>query len=262
MKRLLLTTLSLTIIITLPALADLGQVLTDFRGYSADLQNYLRTNFNKTFNSAGSPTQITFVETTGELNLPNPLLMGENLYNYLTIYSRSDRFENNPTVLSVGVENEINRLITLSSVSGILGNNGQLRIKNKLQNTEKSLNNINASTQQANNLIKDLQDLLLGITGTTGIISPLITSKINGNQANLQLQAIKIEAEQAKMTGEILQGTLQINQSLQYQNLNLANISQQIEVANRSQRVTSSAEAARLLRATTQMDLLGGKIER
>jgi hypothetical protein len=82
-------------------------------------------------------------------------------------------------------------------------------------------------------------------------------AQLTANQANLQLQSIKIQTEQAKMAAETLAQGLQNNQSLQYQNLNLANISQQMAIANRSQRVETAAEAARLLRATSQMDLLG-----
>ncbi|WP_445638785.1 hypothetical protein NSTC745_01449 [Nostoc sp. DSM 114161] len=52
---------------------------------------------------------------------------------------------------------------------------------------------------------------------------------------------------------------IQTNQYLQYSNLNLANIAQQTEEANRARRVETSTEASRLLRATSQMDLFGRK---
>ena len=255
MRKLVLATFALTMLTTFPALADLGEVWGDFQSYSRDLQNYLRSNFNKISNSVEFPGNSTFLNASGEVNLPNPLIMGQNVYEALNLYSRSNRFENNSTIFSLSVGDEINRLVTLSSVDGILGINGQLRTKDKLKNTEKSLSNISNFLQQSDSLMQSLEQTLLGVTGTTGIISPLITSRINSGQANLQLKAVQIQGEQAKIQGEMFAQTIQIHQSLQYQNLNLANISQQIEVANRSSRVTSSAEAARLLRATSQINL-------
>ena len=59
------------------------------------------------------------------------------------------------------------------------------------------------------------------------------------------------------MIGENLAQTMQLHQTLQYSNLNLANISQEMEESNRARRVNASAEAARLLRTTSQVDLIG-----
>ena len=42
-------------------------------------------------------------------------------------------------------------------------------------------------------------------------------------------QTVKIQQEQSKIVAETFAQTLQTNQSLQYSNLNLANISQQME---------------------------------
>ena len=50
---------------------------------------------------------------------------------------------------------------------------------------------------------------------------------------------------------------MQTNQSLQYSNLNLASISQQMDDINRSRRVDSATETARLMRTTAQIDLFG-----
>ncbi|MHC5831272.1 MAG: hypothetical protein ACYT04_88735, partial [Nostoc sp.] len=77
-----------------------------------------------------------------------------------------------------------------------------------------------------------------------------------------QLQTIKIQQAQSAILGETFAQTIQINQSLQYSNLNLANISQQTEEANRARRVDTSTEAARLLRATSQLDLFGRKVNK
>jgi hypothetical protein len=75
-------------------------------------------------------------------------------------------------------------------------------------------------------------------------------------------ETIKIQQEQSKIVAETFAQTLQNNQSLQYSNLNLANISQQAEEANRARRVETSTEAARLLRASSQLDLFGRKLNK
>ena len=77
----------------------------------------------------------------------------------------------------------------------------------------------------------------------------------------MQLQNIEIENQQSKIIADNLGQTIKLNQNLQYSNLNLANISQEIESSNRAVRVNTSAEAARLLRTTSQVDLLGRKMK-
>jgi hypothetical protein len=146
--------------------------------------------------------------------------------------------------------------MTLGSVTANLGVKGQLRVKDKLKNTENSLKVITNFAKQFDDLFIQLQQSVVGLGNATAI-PPALMAQLTANQANLQLQSIKIQTEQAKMAAETLAQGLQNNQSLQYQNLNLANISQQMAIANRSQRVETAAEAARLLRATSQMDLLG-----
>jgi hypothetical protein len=91
-------------------------------------------------------------------------------------------------------------------------------------------------------------------------ITPLLTAQLNTNQADLQRQNIKIQTEQAKIMGGTLAQNIQLNQSLQYSNLNLTNISQQIEESNRDRRLDTATQSAQLLRAATQVDLLGRKI--
>jgi hypothetical protein len=256
MRKLCFLVLSFSWLIALPALADLGQVWTDFQYYSVDLQNYLKNNFTKTFNPLSSPVQINFVNAQGDIAVPDPLTLNENIYNALTLFSRSDRFENNSAVFSSMTEDEIDRLMTLGSVTANLGIGGQLRVKNKLKNTETSLKIIGDFSKQFDDLFTDLQQSIVGL-GNAAAIPPTLLAKLTANQANLQLQSVKIQTEQAKMAAETLAQDVLNNQSLQYQNLNLANISQQMAIANRSQRVETAAEAARLLRATAQMDLLG-----
>lgn len=259
MKKIFFLTIGFTFLITLPALAQLGRVWTDFQYYSVDLQNYIQAHLNETLRSLEIPTQTAIISTTGVANIANPLNVGQKVSQDLILNSKSDKFENNSVVRSQLVANKINRLFTVSSVDSILGTNGQIRLKNKLQNTEISLKNIEAYSQKSDKLMDELEQILSSLAGMT-TIPPFLTAKSNTNQADLQRQNIKIQGEQAKMIGENLAQTLQINQSLQYSNLNLANISQQIEESNQNNRLDIATEAARLLRSTSQLDLLGRKI--
>ncbi|MBD2436118.1 hypothetical protein [Nostoc sp. FACHB-110] len=260
MRKTTLLTIAFSSLLVLPAMAQLGQVWDDFQFYSVDLQNYLRDNVNDTFRPLDIRTQGALSSNSGELNIPDPLAAGKQVRNDIIINSLSNKFENNAAVNGAIISNEINRLATRSAVSGVFGTNGQIRIKSKLQATETSIENIDKYVQDADKssfadsiIDQACQALTSTASGGTNTVNPSVC------QANIQLQSIKILAEQAKINAENLSQTLQNNQALQYSNLNLANISQQVEEANRARRVDSSAEAARLLRTTSQIDLFGRK---
>lgn len=255
----MLLSLVFTVLAIPPALAQLGQVWTEFQYYSVDLQNYLKKSLNTGLNPIESLTQNAIINGTGSLNIANPIDVSQVVSHDIILNSRPDKFENNPVLRSQLVSNQINRLFTIGSVVGILGLNGQIRQSTKLQNTELSLKNIAVFSQKSDQLISDLSQTISNLSGVASL-SPMITAQLSSNQANLQLQSIKIQSEQAKIVGETLAETLQVNQSLQYSNLNLANISQQIEEFNRDRRLESATEIARLLRTTTQLDLLGTKM--
>jgi len=259
MKKTIFLTLGLTFLIVLPSFGQLARVWTDFQYYSVDLQNYLKSSLNETLSPLGNYAQTAIIKATGIANLPNPIDAGQMLRQALILNSQSDNFENNSAVRSQLITNQVNRLITLGSINSILGINGQIRLKNKLQNTELSLKNIDTYSQKSDKLMNELEKLLSTVSGMANI-TPLLTAKLNTNQSDLQRQNIKIQSEQAKIIGETLAQNIQINQSLQYSNLNLANISQQIEESNRDRRLETATESAQLLRAATQMDLLGRKI--
>ena len=256
MKKIFFLTLGLTFLIALPSFAQLARVWTDFQYYSVDLQNYIKSSLNETLSPLGVPTQTAITKATGGANLPNPIDVGQMLRQALVLNSQSDNFENNSAVRSQLITNQVNRLITLGSINSILGSNGQIRLKNKLQNTELSLKNIDTYSQKSDKLMNELEQLVSSVSGMANI-PPFLTAKLNSNQSDLQRQNIKIQTEQAKIIGETLAQNIQINQSLQYSNLNLANISQQIEESNRDRRLDIATESARLLRTATQMDLLG-----
>lgn len=256
MKKIFFLTLGLTFAIALPSFAQLARVWTDFQYYSVDLQNYIKSSLNEALSPLGINTQTAIIRATGVVNLPNPIDVGKMLGQALVINSKSDKFENNSALRSQLMSNQVNRLITLGSINSTLGINGQIRLKNKLQNTEISLKNIDTYSQKSDKLMSELEQLVSSVTGMANI-PPFLTAKLNSNQADLQRQNIKIQTEQAKIIGETLAQNIQINQSLQYSNLNLANISQQVEESNRDRRLDIATESARLLRTATQMDLLG-----
>jgi hypothetical protein len=260
MKKIALLTLSLSFLIVLPATAQLGKVWTDFQSYSTDLQNYLSNNVNDSLKPVEFQSQNAIDNAKGELNIPNPIDAGEKVSIDIFLNSLSDKFENNPVVRSTLVNNEINRLITRSSAAGILGVNGQIRSKNKLEDTENRLEKIGVFNEDLDenqqNFLNDIQDQIVRAAGNSTLLGQLIGIR---DQTNLQYQQVKIQREQVKIVAETLGQTIQTNQSLQYTNLNLASLSQQMEDTNRARRVDASAEAARLLRTTSQADLFGRK---
>ncbi|NJN10578.1 MAG: hypothetical protein HC815_22360 [Richelia sp. RM1_1_1] len=255
MNKIFFLTVSFTLI-TLPAIAQLGNVWSDFQNYAIDFQNYLKDNISDTLQPVESETQTAINSFNGELNIPNPVAVKKNLNDNIIINSLSDNFENNPVVNAKLVGNEIDRQLTRGIAVGILGEEAQIRSRNKLESIDRSIDFTTQIAQQAressNNLLDNMTEL-----GTS--LNPL-SSLTNRNQSELvklQSQSIQIESEQSKMMGENLAQRMKLHQTMQYSNLNLANISQEIEEINRVRRVNASAEAARLLRTTSQVDLIG-----
>lgn len=280
MQKTTIFTLTLLSLAILPAMAQvqtsgLGQVWTDFKSYSTDLQDYLQYNLSDNLKPVEVQSQNALTNAKGDLNLPNPVAAGktvrDNLINYSSSSnSKSTRFENNSAVRGNLVSNELNRVITRGVAVGVLGKNGQIRTKIKLENTENTLKNIANISDEAEvgskGFIGKIAPLVAS-NGSTGAVVTAGDSAITGGLSALaqligatQLQSIKIQQAQSEIVGETFAQTIQMNQSLQYSNLNLANISQQAEEANRARRVETSTEAARLLRATSQLDLFGRKV--
>lgn len=251
MKKTTLLTLTFSALLILPAMAQLGQVWTDFQYYSTDFQNYLRNNLSDTL---GNTPQNAVNTSRGDLNIVNPIEAGKQARQSILFFnSIPDKFENNQAVYSNSVNNEINRIVTRSAVVGVLGRDAQLRTKNKLENTEQTIRNIINISSESDNI---LSQILEKLNTTSTLPNP-----ISGQQSNLQLQTIKIQSEQSKLIAENLAQNIQTNQFIQYSNLNLANISQQIEESNRARRLDSATEASRLLRTTSQIELFGTKPE-
>lgn len=133
-------------------------------------------------------------------------------------------------------------------------------MKAKLEDTETSITKIEEYSALTDQIQSGLASILQAAVKTAeAAANPALNAA--QSQADLQVQSIKIQTEQSKIISENLYQTVLANQSLQYSNLNLANISQQMEEANRARRVDTSTEAARLLRTTAQIDLFGRKNE-
>ena len=258
MKKTIFLTLSFTFIASLPAIAQVGNVWVDFQNYASDLQNYLTDNISN-IQPFDSEAQTAINSFNGELNIPNPVAVRKSLNEDITINSLSDNFENNPAVNAKSVGNEIDRQLTRSIAVGVLGEEAQIRSKIKLENLEESLirttDNIQEIRENSQNILDDITETAIS---SSNPLSPLL-GQSQSRLIELQLQNIEIENGQSKMIAENLGQTLRLNQNLQYSNLNLANISQEIEELNRSRRVNTSAQAARLLRTTSQVDLIGRK---
>ena len=251
MKKTILLALFLPILVTIPAVAQFGNVWSDFKAYSVDLQNYLNFNIRETLNPLDLYARIAIESAKGDSNIPNPIKTREILRSTMLFNSTSDKFENNSAVRNSLVSDEIDRLITRGAVESFMGSSGQIRYKSKLENTEITLDNISNVSREADDIVTQI----MGISPD----SPFLSELLGQNQANLNLQTIKIQSEQAKIMAESLAQTMQNNQFLQYSNLNLTNISKQVEQTNRAERVETSTEAARLLRTSSQIDLFGRK---
>ncbi|WP_375510686.1 hypothetical protein [uncultured Nostoc sp.] len=264
MRKTTIFTLTLLSLAILPAMADetlVGQIWSDFQSYSKDLQDYFQyKNLSENLNSE-SDSQNALNSDQGDLKIPNPVAAGQKVRDNVIDYSyrsesRASRFENNAAVRGNLDSNELNRLITRGVAVGVLGKNSQSRIKGKLENLQSDLfdNSSSEGTGSGANFPcpsggKDAASITCQLT------QQLVTQLLNPNT-----EAILIQKLQAKIVAETFAQAIQTNQSLQYSNLNLANISQQAEEANRARRVDTSTEAARLLRATSQLDLFGRKV--
>ncbi|MBC6435570.1 hypothetical protein FM036_39850 [Nostoc sp. HG1] len=274
-----LTLLSLAI---LPVMAqvntELGQVWTDFKLYSTDMGKYFQNNLSENLNPVEAESRIALDSAKGntELKIPSPVAAGQKIRglvieNSSRSESRASRFENNAAIRGNLFSNELNRFITRGAAEAILGKDGQNRTQAKLEKTETTLENIAgfANDAQVGNsgfsgVIKGLANNITSQTPQYQIGASTISalSSLADALGKTQLQAINIQQEQSKIVGETFAQTIQTNQYLQYSNLNLANISQQAEEANRARRVDTSTEAARLLRATSQLDLFGREVKK
>ncbi|MEM7553909.1 MAG: hypothetical protein AAF378_07380 [Cyanobacteria bacterium P01_A01_bin.84] len=254
MKTILIISFSLTFI-ALPAIAQLGNAWRDFQLYTIDLQDYLKDNIRTTLEPVELETIGAINNATGVVNIPNPIRVKEDITETIVLNSISETFENNPSVQANITSNEIDRQITRGAIASFFGRQGQERLQIKLEATEETINNISNIAQ---NLIESDNDIINSIQGTLSQGNGVTAlAQLLSNQANLQADAIRIESEQSKLIGENLSQNISLNNSLQYSNLNLVNISQQLEEENRARRVYASAEAARLLRASSQTDLFG-----
>ncbi|MEH2152733.1 hypothetical protein [Nostoc sp.] len=272
MQKTTIFTFTLLSLAILPAMAQiqtgtLGQVWTDFQSYSTDLQNYLQYNLSDNLKPVEVQSQNALGNSKGELNIPSPVEAGQKVRDDLILYSsnsdsRSSRFENNSAVRGNLVSNELNRVITRGVAVGILGRNGQIRTKAKLENTEQNLQRLANKTDELDRNSDNLFSTIVSQVSKATNPADQAISTLAQLLGNSQLQTLKIQQEQVKIGAETFAQTLQNNQSLQYSNLNLANISQQTEEANRARRVETSTEAARLLRATSQLDLFGRKVNK
>lgn len=251
MRKTTILTLAFSSLLVLPAMAQLGQVWTDFQSYSVDMQNYLRNNLSETVRPLEMRSQNAINNSSGESNIPNPIEVGRQIRRDILFNPTTDRFENNPVVRANALSNEINRHITRGSIESVMGRDGQVRLKAKLQNTEAILDNIEEISRESDNIFQRL------VTAATNLVPQNPLASLESEKSNLQLQAIKLQQEQTKIISETLAQSIQTHQSLQYSNLNLANISQQMEEMNRARRVDGATEAARLLRTTSQINLWG-----
>ena len=285
MRKTTLLTIFLVLLGVLPAMAQLGSntqlgnnLTNDFIGYAEELKNYVND-----FAEASKPETeetlraIDFSSQDAVLGIPEPIRAAQSVRGDIVQKPQSDNyFEHNLALEAMVASNVLDQQMTRGAVVGVLGRVGQARLQGKLQDTGTAIQDVDKYEQSAreaediceqNGLLSNLLTLAReGVmpTGAGGSAAQTLPTSLAGglNSANcVSFQSLIIQSQQARMAAETFAQTAQVNHSLQYSNLNLANISQQMEQANRARRVDTSAEAARLLRATSQVDLLGARTQ-
>ncbi|HAZ48546.1 MAG TPA: hypothetical protein DDW76_34755 [Cyanobacteria bacterium UBA11369] len=270
----------LAILVTRPATAEeLGKVWTQFQLYMEGLQAYIDEQLPESSKPLDNSAELV-TEAQGELGIPNPNQVRENARDRITPDSPADAFENNSIVRREGVSNELDRQITRSAIDSELGKDGQARTKELLEQTEETVDNIQSISARASNqtLPGNLQEIggilqrIEGIAGaaesadnTQDVVKLLVRAQFEQSrvlrqawfgQASLQADAIQAQSEQSKILGQMLSSSIGIHKDLQFSNLNLTNISQQMDAANRANRVEAAASAARFFKIASQTDLL------
>lgn len=258
----------------LPSWGNLGNVWIEFQSYGNDLRNYLSNQVNSKFNPFQSTINTTINSASGELRIPNPNTTNQDVINQVSQYPIMDKYENNPVLRARKISGILDREMTRGRVEGTLGNGGQARSRNVLENTQNSLQKVNLGVETATN---NKQQKQLEIQAAANSLGGLNLDNLNlagsafslllNNQArlaqltweglaDLELQNLNIQQEQTKIMAANLGINKQMQQDLQYTNLNLVNISAEVEDMNRDRRIENATAAARLLRAASQSSLL------
>ncbi|NES22292.1 MAG: hypothetical protein F6K41_26070 [Symploca sp. SIO3E6] len=260
----------------LPAMAELGDVWTQFMDYTGEFQIYTKEQVKamlKPIEESDSEQFLTGSE--GDLGISNPNRARKNAEQKIDLGKPTDAFENNSVVRELIVGNEIDRQITRGAVDGVLGKEGQTRMKDLLNQTQTTVDNIeqiyqgtdksvsgswNSELNTQKNQIKNTYQEADGEDNTQDVVKLMVKAQYQHSQLSQEawegLAALQVE--QSKILGEMLSSTTQINKDQQYTNLNLTNISRQMDEANRARRVEEAASAANLFRVAAQTDLLLG----
>ncbi|MBR8835125.1 MAG: hypothetical protein DSM106950_14100 [Stigonema ocellatum SAG 48.90 = DSM 106950] len=242
-------------------LGNLGKISTEFNNYTQALQQYIRSNLPQKLEPIDQSYTKDAMDrflTTDPFHIPDPIQAEQEIDNVVTNKfqnTKPDFFENNLTLKQTFARNELNREITRGVVQGVMGTD----VKSKIETIENDvIKYIDKSIEKQ----QKAKDFLSEAINTACSTLSQVNSGVNNTQtcqnalsADVQRDMLRIQGYQTKIQAETFAQTIQMNQSQQYSNLNLVNVSQQLEEANRARRVDSSAETGRLLRATTQIGL-------
>lgn len=235
------------------AQAELGEVFQQFQDYANDFQDYLKGSSDPkiellSLKHALKPLKSGTVDSilgtadpilgtasgSQTLKLFNPIKARGDANELVTQGNDpKDAFENNLYLRSLLVGNEIDRQITRGAVQSLLGEGGQKRT-------------INALSQ--------VQEILLG-TGDDSALQIQNEAQTRKATQDVVKDLVRMQFVQSRLIGENLSTVIQTRQDIQYSNLNLTNISQQMDEVNRAQRVSGSVETARLIKMSAQMGL-------
>ena len=160
----------------LPAMAELGDVWTQFMEYAGDFQDYTKDQVREMLEPIeGSDSEqfLTDSEVQGELGIYNPNKARTKAEDKIDPNQPTDAFENNSVVRELIVGNEIDRQITRGAVDGVLGKDGQNRMQTLLNQTQTTVRDIERIYQGTD---KNLSD------STTNVWNKKLYDKINDEE--------------------------------------------------------------------------------
>ena len=272
------------LISVLPAMADIcsdsdnlsiGCVWDDFTKQTGSIWQLTEAQINNILNNSTRMESDEFIGAYEEGTLPDPINARNNtsaLDEQTNL--QNDPFEANSIIRGDLVSNELDRLMTRGSIDGVFGQQGQEQTLALLDGTQANVEEIDFAHNRANETANRVKENIAygtisayeGAAGrgtsfmpTNERIGYLISlqsdqSKMIGDLSELQVDLIETQSRQAQISGQLLSGNTQLRHDLQYTNLNLTNISEQMDEGNRIKRVETAASGAQLFRVGSQVN--------
>ena len=168
-------------------------------------------------------------DSRGAAGIPNPNKSRSQIEEAIAATdSTPDLFETNPEVYAQYLGNTVDRANTKMAIETVLGEGGQQQLETERESTEEA---VEAAVKTADG-----------------------AQSLNVTQDAIK-EIAKIEAQQTILMGSIRADSLRNRVDNQFRNLNLVNISRTVDEANRSRRVELSAQGAKAMYMSAQVNL-------